>query len=221
MKIIKKTIIGVSLISILPLVLLSKNRTTPIANETHKAVIDVYDTTLNTNALVKDIHKAIKKAPKSKTIINGKKVTYIKNAKNVYTTVINKNKTINKNTIKKTVKKIINNKIYKTVKNTNISNKYFVDTTRCSSSCGVAIKKWNDAKKYCSIRGSQLPSKTQIERSNKYQKKECSDCKYWTNTEAFRRNGQSYPNRKVYVYDQAEGDFSKFSTKSTYVATCR
>ena len=66
-----------------------------------------------------------------------------------------------------------------------------------------------------------MPSKTQIERSNKYQKKECSDCKYWTNTEAFRRNGQSYPNRKVYVYDQAEGDFSKFSTKSTYVATCR
>ena len=148
-------------------------------------------------------------------------MTYIKNAKNVYTTVVNKNKTIKKSIIKKTVKKIINNKIYKTVKNTNISKNYFIDSTRCSSSCGVAIKKWNDAKKYCSMRGSKLPSKTQIERSSKYQRKECSDCSYWTNTEALRPNGQSYPKRKVHVYLQSEDDFLKFSTNSTYVATCR
>jgi len=110
--------------------------------------------------------------------------------------------------------------IEKQIRNTHIHKKYFVNTTHCSQNCGVAIKKWSDAKKYCNVRRSSLPSKTIIENSNRYQKSECSDCNYWTNTEALRPNGKSYPNKKVYVYSQAENDFFKFSTRSTYVATC-
>ena len=106
------------------------------------------------------------------------------------------------------------------VKNTKISNNYFVNGSQCSSSCGIAIQKWDAAKKYCNIRGSQLPSKSQISQSSKYDKNECSDCSYWTSTEALRPNGKSYPRKKVYMYLQSENDFSKVSSKSTYVATC-
>ena len=222
----KKTILLIALIGSLPLVLLSKNNneTTPIVNETNKVVNNVDDTTLDTNDIVKDIKKEMKKVSKSKTIINGEKVTYIKNAENVYNkiykNITHKHKTVNKKVIKKIIKKTINNDFRKTIKNTYISKQYFVDSTRCSENCGVAIKKWNDAKTYCNKRGSSLPSKSEIENSSKYQKKECSDCSYWTNTEALRPNGRSYPSPKVYVYLQSEGDFFKFNTKSTYVATC-
>lgn len=106
------------------------------------------------------------------------------------------------------------------VKNTKISNNYFVNGSQCSSSCGVAIRKWDAAKKYCNIRGSQLPSKSQIAQSAKYDKDECSDCSYWTSTEALRSNGESYPTKQVYVYLQSEDDFLKYYTTSTYVATC-
>ena len=204
-----KKLLLISSVVFIPLFLLSKsNHITPIEKETKKELNEVHDTVLNnhdininTNKMVK---KLLKKDNKATTTINGKKVVYIKNAKNVHTTV----------------KNIVNKKIYKTVKNTNISKNYFMDSLKCSSSCGVAIKKWTDAKKYCHIRGSKLPSKSQIEISDKFHRKECSDCSYWTSTEAKRRNGKSYPNKKIYVYNQKEDDFFKFATKYTYVATC-
>ena len=138
-----------------------------------------------------DIKDSLKKM---KTTINGKVINYGNNTSIKY--------------------------IEKQIKNTHIHKKYFLNTTKCSQNCGVAIKKWDDAKKYCKIRGSRLPSKYQIENSNRYNKKECSDCSYWTNTEALRPNGKSYPSTKVYVYLQSDDDFLKFSTRSTYVATC-
>jgi len=217
MTLLKQTFI-ISLITISTLYLFADNKTTPTDREIKKELNEVHD-------IVLDIKE---KEKKSITHINGEKVTYIKNAENVYNKtikhkhikkIINK-KIINKKTVNNIVKKTIN-KHFKTVVNkTSISKNYFIDTTRCSSSCGVAIKKWKDAKKYCSIRGSRLPSKSEIENSSKYEKKECSDCSYWTNTEALRPNGRSYPNKKVWVYEQSEDDFFKYNIKSTYVATC-
>ena len=216
MTILKKTFL-ISLIAIVPIYISATNKTTPTDNEIKKELNEVHDIVLD----LKDKQK------KSVTHINGEKVTYIKNAENVYNKVIKhkhikkiiNKKIINKKTVNNIVKKTINNDFRKTINKTYISKNYF-NTERCSQNCGVAIKKWRDAKKYCKIRGSQLPSKSLFLKSNKYDNNECSDCRYWTNTEATRSNGKSYPNKKVYVYLQSEGDVLKYNTNSTYVATC-
>jgi predicted transcriptional regulator len=202
--IIKRIVIILGVFSIFLMYIEAKEKTTPITKEIKYEVHEIHDTTLNNG---EKLNKLLKKGVvrRRKTVINGKKVVYIEKAKNIKNVHV-------KNIFNKNIKRIFNT--------TKIANHYYQKTSQCSKKCGVAIKKWENAKKYCNIRGSSLPSKSQIEKSNRYQRKECLNCSYWTNSESKRPNGKSYPHKKVFVYNQAEDDFFSFATKYTYLATC-
>jgi hypothetical protein len=147
--------------------------------------------------IAKDIKKILKKQGISKN-----KIVNISKAKNV------------------TVNQL--NKIFYTG---NISKNYFGSLRKCSIKCGIAIKGWDNAKEYCSIRNGKLPTKNQIENNPKYNRDICADCTYWTDTEVMRFNKikKKYVHlnpKEVFVYIPSEKDFFQYETTLTYVATC-
>lgn len=202
---VKKAIIVLALISTVPMYLLS-TEDSQIKTSSSSYQADKKRTTINNNvmdgndqinAVAKDVKKLLKTQSK-----NGDKVVKVKNVKNM------------------TVNQYDNS-----INNTYQSIKYFGKKTECSTNCGVALKGWDSAKKYCSTRKGQLPSKSDISSNSRYDKSECSDCTYWTRDEATRFNkitkkSVSYDPKEVFVYVPSQEDFFQYETTLTYVATC-
>lgn len=202
---VKKVIIVLGLVSTIPIYLFSlDNSQIKTSSSTHRA--DKKRTIINNNvldgndqidAVAKDVKKILKTQSKS-----GDKVVNVKNVKNM---------TVNQ----------YDNRI----NNTYQSIKYFGKKTECSTTCGVALKGWNNAKKYCATRKGQLPSKSDISSNSRYDKSECSDCTYWTRDEAthfnkIKKKSVSYNPKEVFVYVPSQEEFFQYGTTLTYVATC-
>jgi low affinity Fe/Cu permease len=200
----KQTFIMLSLVFTMPIYLLGENNQLKTSNSNKQ--VNKKHTTINNNVLdnqdiIKNMNNKLDKLIKSQSK-NGKKVVKINKAKNL------------------TV-----NQIDKSIHKTYISNKYFGKRTQCSTNCGVAIKGWKNAKRYCSIRNGLLPSKNQIKNNSKYDKQACVDCTYWTRTEAMRYNKIKkkkvhYNPKEVLVYVPSEEEFFQYETALTYIATC-
>ncbi|CAA6798506.1 MAG: Unknown protein [uncultured Sulfurovum sp.] len=201
---IKKAVILAALLSILPIYLLWGEHQIKTSNSKYQA--NKKRTIINNNVLdgndkidvvAKDVKKLLKTQSK-----NGDKIVNVKKVKNM---------TVNQ----------YDESIHKTYQSIN----YFGNKTQCSTNCGVALKGWNNAKKYCIARKGQLPSKKDISNNSRYNKKECLSCTYWTRTEAMRFNkikkkNVSYDPKEVLVYIPSQEEFLQYDTTLTYVATC-
>ena len=152
------------------------------------------------------------------TIINNNLIVYINN-KTKSLKVLKEYNRVNDETISdeiiNSIEMLLINKLIRIMNDSDISKNYHSEINSCDNSCGVAIKKWNKAKEYCSIQGTDLASQF------KRDKEQCLNCQYWTNSEATRPNGKSYPIKKAYVYSPSENDFFKFSEKGTHIANCK
>ena len=101
-----------------------------------------------------------------------------------------------------------------------ISKEYFNKNLKCSSSCGVAIKGWYNAKNYCTKLNSVLASKIQIKETIKDRVDICLDCNYWTSGEVIPKKITKNQKKKVYIYLNFEDHFLDYSVDNTYIATC-
>lgn len=120
------------------------------------------------------------------------------------------------------IKTTIHHRIEKVKSRSYISTDYFKKKLRCSPSCGVAIKGWYNAKKYCSEQNGLLVSETEIKKSIniKDRKGACLDCSYWTSREFIPKKRKKNQKKEVYIYLNFEDDLLKYSINGVYIATC-